>query len=443
MRAGDGDVVGVFVIESPLVRAAGPTRRAYLKESVMALDQSLGGRLVVREGDPARVLVDLARAVGSYDVFVTGDATPWSRARDRRVDTALTDAGRRLHVVDSPYVVAPGTLTTAAASRYRVFGAYERAWRPWAEVVSPGPTSIPDWRRVVSDEPVWPTGAYAGRPWYFGDLPDDPPPARAPAGEAHALARLTSFGALVDEYATRRDQVGVDATSRLSAALHFGELHPRQVLAVTQGVSLGRAALWRQLAWRDFYADVLWHEPASRWHALQPAMESLRVDRDDRAAERFAIWARGRTGYPLVDAAMRQLLTEGWMHNRARMVAASFLVKHLHLDWRWGARWFLWRLVDADVASNQHGWQWCAGVGTDAAPFFRIFNPVRQSQRVDPDGVYARRYVRELRDASVADCAQPEGGTVHYARAMVDLARERVEALARYDEVRRGSAGRS
>ena len=439
MRAGDGDVVGVFVIEPRLVRGAGPTRQAYLRRSLAALDQSLDGRLVVRDGDPALVLAHLARSVGAREVFATGDTTPWSRARDERVGAALASAGLRLRVLDSPYAVAPGTLATASGSPYRVFGPFERAWRPLASVASPRPASAPDWRRVVSEAPTWPSGPYAGRPWYFGDLPDEPPPASAPAGESAALARLASLGATIQEYATARDQVGVEGTTRLSAALHFGELHPRQVLAVLRGSGPGPAALSRQLAWRDFYADVLWHWPSSRWRALQPAMERLRVDRDEAAAERFRLWARGRTGYPLIDAAMRQLLAEGWMHNRARMVAASFLVKHLHLDWRWGARWFLWRLVDADVASNQHGWQWCAGVGTDAAPFFRVFNPIRQAQRVDPDGAYVRRYVAELAGSPAADCRRPEGGAAHYAPAMVDLARERVEALARYQEVRRGA----
>ena len=435
----------MFVIERSLVLAAGPSRRAYLRRSVAALDESLGGRLVVRDGDPAAVLTQLARSVGAREVFATGDATPWSRARDRRVEAEMEGAGVRVHLVDSPYVVAPGTLATASGGPYRVFGAYERAWRPLASAATPGPANAPAWRRVVSDPPTWPTGPtgpYAGRPWYFGDLPDDPPPVMAPAGEVAATTRLAMLDAIVEGYAATRDLVGVEGTSRLSAALHFGELHPRQVLAATRGPGPGRAAFSRQLAWRDFYADVLWHWPASRGDALQPAMEGLRVDCDEQAAERFRLWARGRTGYPLVDAGMRQLLAEGWLHNRARMVAASFLVKHLHLDWRWGARWFLWRLVDADVASNQHGWQWCAGVGTDASPFFRVFNPTRQAERVDPDGSYVRRYVSELRDASAADCARPEGGAAHYAPAMVDLARERVEALARYGEVRRGAPAR-
>jgi deoxyribodipyrimidine photo-lyase len=175
-------------------------------------------------------------------------------------------------------------------------------------------------------------------------------------------------------------------------------------------------------------------------------MSSLRVDRDERAAQRFQQWALGRTGYPLVDAGMRQLLREGWMHNRVRMVAASFLVKHLHLDWRWGARWFMSRLVDGDVASNQHGWQWTAGTGTDAAPFHRIFNPTLQAERFDPDGAYVHRYVAELSTTPAPQCLQPGGGTdlfsaTGYPEPIVDAARERVEALARLREARETPRG--
>ena len=187
---------------------------------------------------------------------------------------------------------------------------------------------------------------------------------------------------------------GADGTSRLSPYLHFGCVHPRTVLAAA-GTGAGPDRLRTELAWRDFYADVLWHQPCSAHRPLQEFGRHLRWDDDARSRERFRAWATGRTGFPLVDAAMRQLLAEGWVHNRARMVAASFLVKDLHIDWRLGARWFLWHLVDGDLASNQHGWQWVAGTGTDAAPFHRIFNPGTQMERFDPEGTYVRRYLDE------------------------------------------------
>jgi len=170
-------------------------------------------------------------------------------------------------------------------------------------------------------------------------------------------------------------------------------------------------------------------------------MDRLRVDTDSAAVDRFQTWARGETGYPLVDAGMRQLLAEGWMHNRVRMVTASFLVKHLHLDWRWGAKWFMWRLIDGDVASNQHGWQWTAGTGTDASPFYRVFNPTLQAERFDPQGRYVQQYVEELRTVAAPGCLQPGGGEgllapLDYPRPMIDAATERDEALVRLAEVK-------
>jgi deoxyribodipyrimidine photo-lyase len=186
---------------------------------------------------------------------------------------------------------------------------------------------------------------------------------------------------------------------------------------------------------------VLWHHPESVRSVLQPSLAHLRVDNDAQAVERFQSWARGETGYPLVDAGMRQLLTEGWMHNRVRMVAASFLVKHLHLDWRWGARWFMWRLIDGDLASNQHGWQWTAGTGTDAAPFHRIFNPTLQAERFDPDGTYVRRFIPALANVPAPQCLRPGAGAGllapdGYAQVIVDVALERDEALKRCAEAR-------
>ena len=203
------------------------------------------------------------------------------------------------------------------------------------------------------------------------------------------------------------------------------------------GSGAGAERLRTELAWREFYADVLWHRPDS---ARAPILEfgaRLRWDTNERARERFAAWATGTTGYPLVDAGMRQLLAEGWMHNRVRMVTASFLVKDLHLDWRLGARWFMWHLVDGDLASNQHGWQWVAGTGTAAAPFHRVLNPSRQQERFDPTGAYVSRYVRELALPGHATKGSTEPSTVPRSGELVDHAAERHEALARFAEARR------
>jgi deoxyribodipyrimidine photo-lyase len=258
------------------------------------------------------------------------------------------------------------------------------------------------------------------------------------AGAAEARARLEQFVAgPLATYADDRDRPAVAGTSGLSPYLRFGCIHPRTVL---EQLTLGSGAerMRSELAWREFYADVLWHRPDSARQPLQPFGRHLRWDTGQQARHRFRAWASGRTGYPLVDAGMRQLLAEGWMHNRVRMVAASFLVKDLHIDWRLGARWFMWHLVDGDLASNQHNWQWVAGTGTDAAPFHRVFNPRSQQERFDPGGDYLRRY---LGDVPIS----PGGGLlaglsdaeVVYPEPLVDHAIERREALARFDDARR------
>ncbi|HET9443158.1 MAG TPA: FAD-binding domain-containing protein, partial [Acidimicrobiales bacterium] len=256
-------------------------------------------------------------------------------------------------------------------------------------------------------------------------------------GERAALDHLDAVD--LDGYADRRDVLADDATTRLSPYLKWGCIHPRQLLG-----NLGRSAAHRsfrtEVCWREFYADVLFHAPASARQAWNPAMRSIEVDTGPEADEGFEAWAQGRTGYPLVDAGMRQLVAEGWMHNRVRMVTASFLVKDLHVDWQRGARHFLRHLVDGDLASNHHGWQWVAGTGTDAMPFVRVLNPVSQSRRFDPDGDYIRRHVPELRHVPAPAVHQPwtpDGGPpAGYPPPMVDHAAERLEALRRFESRR-------
>jgi deoxyribodipyrimidine photo-lyase len=202
------------------------------------------------------------------------------------------------------------------------------------------------------------------------------------------------------------------------------------------GTSKGEQTFAKELCWREFYADVLFHRPASARESMDTSVGGIEWDRGRDADELFAAWAEGRTGYPIVDAGMRQLAAEGWMHNRVRMITASFLVKDLHLDWQRGARFFMRHLVDGDLASNQHGWQWTAGTGTDPAPFFRIFNPTTQGERFDPDGAYVRRYVPELAGVPATWVHRPheapDGPPAGYPPPMVDHAEERADALRRY-----------
>ncbi len=220
-----------------------------------------------------------------------------------------------------------------------------------------------------------------------------------PAGERAAQASVEEVRAERDSTTTPRTATGPTstATSRMSAHLKFGTIHPR-TMAADLGRGAGAQAYLRELAFRDFYAAVLYEWPDSAWWNWNKSFDKIQVDEDEDARALFDAWKAGRTGFPIVDAGMRQLAETGFMHNRVRMIVASFLVKDLHLPWQWGARWFLDQLVDGDMASNQHGWQWAAGCGTDAAPYFRVFNPTTQGEKFDPDGDYVRRWVPEVDD---------------------------------------------
>jgi deoxyribodipyrimidine photo-lyase len=421
--AGAGPIVALFVLDPALLGPAGAPRTAFLYRCLRALDESIGGRLVVRSGDPVDVVPAVAGEAGAETVFVSADFGPYGRRRDHEVGGALKAGGRRLTGVGSPYAVDPGRVVKQDGTPFRVFSPFSRAWRAhgWP-APTPAPASVGWVHDLRSDGIPQDLAVTAALP---------------PAGEAAALARLDAFP--LDAYADRRDCPAADATSRLSPYLKFGCIHPRTVLA-RLGRSKSHEKLRSELAWREFYADVLWHRPESARQALQPAMADMALDTGGKADERYRAWTEGRTGFPLVDAGMRQLLGEAWVHNRVRMVVASFLVKDLHIDWTRGARWFMERLVDGDLASNNHGWQWVAGTGTDPAPYFRVFNPVAQGKEHDPDGDYVRRWVPEL--AGLAGPAahepwkQPGGVPAGYPERIVDHAAERAEALSRYESLK-------
>ncbi len=243
----------------------------------------------------------------------------------------------------------------------------------------------------------------------------------------------------LDDYDDARNIPGGDGASRMSTYLKWGEIHPRTLLGDLAPRRSKAAETYRkELAWREFYADVLFHNPASVREDLNPAFSAMTYD---EPGEDFERWCRGETGYPIVDAGMRQLRTTGYMHNRVRMITASFLVKDLHVWWRHGARHFMEWLADGDVASNQHGWQWVAGSGTDAAPYFRVFNPILQGKKFDPDGTYVRRWVPELADVPTAQVHEP-ADVEGYPAQVVDHSVERDESLARYEQVKNRSADR-
>jgi deoxyribodipyrimidine photo-lyase len=421
-----GRVAPLFCLDDQLWGPAGDNRRHFVVGCLRALDDALDHHLIVRRGDPRTVVPELAAALGATTVYAAADFGPYGARRDAAVEAALHREGRRLVRVGSPYAVDPGTVRNRSGEPFKVFTPFARAWQAhgWAHPLR-APSRVP-----------WIT---AGS---IGVLPDDPAVAATlpVPGEAAAKRAARRFwDARLDFYEEARDRPGADSTSRLSPYLKWGCLHPRQLLARLGSTSAHRR-FRTELAWREFYADVLHTRPESARRSLDGRMRAMAVD-GAGTAPRFQAWAEGRTGYPIVDAGMRQLLAEGWMHNRVRMIAASFLVKDLHLDWTRGARHLMAHLVDGDLASNQHGWQWVAGTGTDAAPYFRVFNPVVQGERFDPDGTYVRRWVPEL--ATVSDryvqhpWDDPAGAPPGYPAPMVDHAEERTEALRRYAELRR------
>lgn len=447
-------VVPAFVLDPALLhgRFASAPRTAFLLDCLRELDAAMrerGGGLVVRHGEPAAELRALAETTRARAVYWAADATPYALARDRRVCAALRAVGVEPVPGPGTFVADLRRPRTRGGRPFTVFTPFHRAWialerRP----VHRAPRTLPPLPRGLHRGAV-PSLRDLGFGPAGAALPD---PAAVP-GEAAARAALARWLASdLAAYGERHDHLA-GGTSRLSPHLRFGTLSAREVeqRAARRG-GAGAAAFVRQLAWRDFYAHVLLHHPQNRLHEHQPPMRALAWD-DDPAL--LAAWQEGRTGCPLVDAGMRQLRASGWMHNRARLVAGSFLTKDLQLDWRAGEAWFMRWLLDGDVAQNNGNWQWIASVGVDPAPVFRrLLNPALQQRRHDPDGAYVRRWVPELRGVPderlaepwrMSDAEQEAAGCRigrDYPAPVVDHAVERRRALARYAAVRPASARR-
>jgi deoxyribodipyrimidine photo-lyase len=416
------EIVPVFIIDSKLIERTGSNGLAYLAQSLQHLDASLDKKLQVIAGQPIDVLKKLQEKYNAQSVHVSAEYEPVSAAQDVEIEKS----GIKLVRTGSAYAVAPGrVLKPSDQTPYRVYTPFYRAWltHGWRKpeqkpksitAVTPDSDSrqFPDWKV--------PTGVSITE-----------------AGEAAANERFKHFQKNgLDNYDEARNLAGIDGTSKMSAHLTWGEIHPRTLLAPL-GQSKAHEIFRKEIAWREFYADVLFNNPHTETDYYAPQFAKMRYD---KPGKQFKAWCEGNTGYPFVDAAMRQLLAEGWMHNRTRMVVASFLVKDLHLEWQLGERFFREHLVDYDVASNAHGWQWTAGCGTDASPYYRVFNPVEQGKRFDENGDYVRKYVPELAHLNGIEIHEPwdvlDGYLKDYPQPIVNHATERLESLARLDEIK-------
>ena len=417
---GAGPVLGLFVLDEKLLKTSGGPRRDFLYRSLQALDDQLGGRLLVVKGDPEEVVPKVAQALDTAEVHVSADYGPYGRDRDERV-------GKHVDLVatGSPFAIAPGRVTKNDGDPYKVFTPY---FRQWMEHGWRGPAA------TSADTVEWLDPSQVSGLPRRAAIPEEKDGSTVEAGETAALANWKEFLERVSAYEDERNRPDLDSTSRMSVYLKYGNIHPRTMLADLGRLrNEGAAGYRQQLAWRDFYADILFQRPDSARENYDKKFDKIELDTSEHAYELFDTWKEGRTGFPIVDAGMRQLDSEKWMHNRVRMIVASFLVKDLHLPWWWGARYFMAQLVDGDLANNQHGWQWTAGTGTDASPYFRVFNPITQGEKFDPTGDYVRRWVPELRGE--------EGKAVHtlkfgrpkgYPEPIVDHKHEREVAIARF-----------
>ena len=432
-----GQVLPVYVVSGwkKKHRWTGAPRQTFLCGSLAALDgnlRAIGGRLVVREGNAVEELVKLARETGAEAVFTNCDPDPFGRAVEEKLSAALAGDGRELRVCKDACVHEGDEVKTGDGGPFRVFTPYSKAWAKL-----PKPPAAPPLKKIVMPDRIksaaLPTPAHWGLEEFSGGV--EP-------GEKAARARLRKFLAgPVFRYGAMRDFMAEDGTSRISQDLRYGLLSPREVYhkakAAAEGADAGgRDSVWKfisEVVWREFYFQILWHYPHVLEHEFNPKYRGMEWDHD---AAKFDAWCAGRTGFPIVDAAMRQLNSTGYMHNRARMIAAMFLTKDLHLDWRMGEQYFMQRLIDGEIACNNGGWQWSAGTGADAAPYFRIQNPWSQTARYDAEGRYIKRWVPELSAVPARKFLEPPADgkplAPGYPLPLVDHSAERDETLRRF-----------
>ncbi|CAB4623662.1 unannotated protein [freshwater metagenome] len=427
IKDGDKSVLPVFWYNDKEFLSLSGVRQHSLVESLKALDESTARSLQVVSDDTMSSLVDLAIKQGVRHVHATESFDPEGIAEQRVLAAKLKGAGIELVLEDSYYAVKPGTVHKPSdGTAYRVYTPFFRAWfdAGWLE-----PAELTEgfiWTERSGESLI--------------PMPTSEASFRVRAGEAFALATFSRFqDRALDQYSEDRNRADLSGTSHLSHALAHGEIHPRTLLARLSGTE-GHNVFRKEIAWREFYADVLYRNPHTLDDYYEPRFRNMRYDSGASAQKKLERWKTGTTGFPMVDAGMRQLKLTGWMHNRVRMIVASFLVKDLHLEWQQGANWFEENLSDFDPASNSHGWQWTAGCGTDASPYYRVFNPILQGYKFDPEGNYVRKYIPELRHLEGIEVHEPwlivDGLTHGYPEPMLDHKAERDESLARLEEIK-------
>ena len=424
---GDKTVIPVFWYNSVDFENLSGLRQHSLTESLRALDESMGSTLQVIDSADMTGLADYAKSAKVKFIHATESFDPEGIAEQRALASKLKGTGVELVLEDSYYAVKPGTVAKPTdGTAYRVYTPFYKAWY---QIGWPAPAKL--------------TKGFSWQPRSGNSRipkPSKQAPFRVKAGEAFALETFRRFQSrAIDHYSENRNRPDLSGTSHLSHALAHGEIHPRTLLVPLSDLD-GHNVFRKEIAWREFYADVLYRNPHTIDDYYEPRFKAMRYDTGAKAKAKLERWQSGTTGFPMVDAGMRQLLATGWMHNRVRMIVASFLVKDLHLEWQHGAKWFEENLTDFDPASNSHGWQWTAGCGTDASPYYRVFNPILQGYKFDPVGDYVRKYIPELAHISGSEVHEPwllvDGLQNGYPEPMLDHSRERDESLARLEEIK-------
>lgn len=424
---GDKTVIPVFWFNGSDFENLSGLRQHSLTESLKALDVSVGSNLEVIDSPDMSALAAFAVSAKVAFIHATESFDPEGIAEQRALAAKLKGTGIELVLEDSYYAVKPGTVAKPTdGSAYRVYTPFYKAW---FQIGWQAPAKL-------SKGFIWKTKSGKSKI----PKPTKPAPFNVKAGEAFALETFRKFQTrAIVNYSENRNRPDLSGTSHLSHALAHGEIHPRTLLAPLSDLD-GHTVFRKEIAWREFYADVLYRNPHTLDDYYEPRFKAMRYDTGAKARAKLERWQTGTTGFPMVDAGMRQLLTTGWMHNRVRMIVASFLVKDLHLEWQLGAKWFEQNLTDFDPASNSHGWQWTAGCGTDASPYYRVFNPILQGYKFDPEGNYVRKFIPELAHIIGPEVHEPwllvDGLQNGYPEPMLDHSVERDESLARLDEIK-------